>query len=137
MAEAVRHDDAGGFTLIELMVALVVFSLAAMALIRLEGAVIRSTRTLDTTLVAQMVARNIAVEALTDAQPPARGAASGVTDNGGATWQWTRVTEPLGDRGALRISIDVRGEGGQSLGHLVVFRPPAPPPVPAAPRPAS
>ena len=32
-----------GFTLIEMMVALAVFSLAAMALIRLEGATIRST----------------------------------------------------------------------------------------------
>ena len=52
-----RAETDRGFTLIEIMVALAVFSLAAMALVRLESATIRGASILDDTLVAQMVAR--------------------------------------------------------------------------------
>ena len=69
-------NNARGFTLIEVMVALAVFSLAALALIRLEGATIRSTALLGDTTLAQMVARNVAVEAITAASPPALGQAA-------------------------------------------------------------
>lgn len=121
-----------GFTLIELMVALAVFSLAALALIRVEGATIRGAASLDESLVAQMVARNVAVEALTDVRPPAAGVTRGSEDNGGRPWSWTRTTAPLGDQGALKIAVEVLGPGGAILGHLTVVRapPPAATPVP-------
>ena len=45
--------DERGFTLIEIMVALAVFSLAALALVRLESATIRGAAILDETLVAR------------------------------------------------------------------------------------
>ena len=112
-----------GFTLIEMMVALAVFSLAALALIRLEGATLRSTGILDETLTAQMVARNVAVEALTDAQPPAAGAANGNESNGGRSWSWTRRVTPLGDAGALRIDIAVAPEAGRPIARIMVVRP--------------
>ena len=115
--------DQRGFTLIEMMVALAVFSLAALALIRLEGATLRSTGILDETLTAEMVARNVAVEALTDAQPPPAGAASGSESNGGRRWAWTRRATPLGDAGALRIDIAVAPEAGRPIAHLMVVRP--------------
>lgn len=121
-----------GFTLIEVMVALAVFSLAALALIRLEGQTIRTTATLDDTMVAQMVARNVAVEALTDARPPLAGTSTGQEDNGGRQWSWTRVVAPLGDQGAMRIAVDVISPAGASLGHLIVVRTPPPPPMPGA-----
>jgi general secretion pathway protein I len=106
-----------------MMVALAVFSLAALALIRLEGATLRSTGILDETLTAQMVARNVAVEALTDAQPPAAGTASGNETNGGRGWTWTRQVTPLGDAGALRIDIAVASEAGPPIARLMVVRP--------------
>ncbi|WP_353205521.1 type II secretion system minor pseudopilin GspI [Sphingomonas sp.] len=111
-----------GFTLIEMMVALAVFSLAALALIRLEGATIRGAATLDTTLMAQMVARNVAIEALTDARAPALGSASGVEHNGGRAWRWTRVTQPTGDTRILRIDVSVRDASGRDAGRLTVVR---------------
>jgi general secretion pathway protein I len=113
-----------GFTLIEMMVAIAVFSLAALALIRLEGATIRNTAILNETMIAQLVARNVAVETLTDPQPPATGLTQGQEDNGGRAWQWTRMATTLGDQGALQIVIDVRDQAGTSLGHLTVIRPP-------------
>ncbi len=111
-----------GFTLIEMMVALAVFSLAALALIRLEGATIRGAGTLDSTLMAQIVARNIAIEALTDARAPAIGSATGVEQNGGRAWSWTRVTQPTGDTRILRIDVSVMDASGRNAGHLTVVR---------------
>ncbi len=73
-----------------MMVALAVFSLAALALIRLEGATIRGTSILDSTLTAQMVARNVAIEAMTDAKPPTVGIARGV----GAEWRQGLELDP-------------------------------------------
>lgn len=123
MPARVRITAQGGFTLIEMMVALVVFSLAAMALIRLEGATIRGAGTLDSTLIAQMVARNVAIEAMTDAQPPAIGSANGVEQNGGRNWSWTRLTQPTGDARILRIDVAVADTAGTVQGRLTVVRP--------------
>lgn len=115
-----------GFTLIEMMVALVVLSLAGLALIRLESAVAHSAATLDASAMAQIVAHNIAVEALTDAQPPTLGVAEGFEDNGGRRWHWRRTTAPIGDAGVLSIEVRVGDEARSGLGRLLVVRPPAP-----------
>ncbi len=123
-----------GFTLIEMMVALAVFSLAALALIRLEGATIRSTGSLDATLLAQIVARNIAVESLTDATLPVAGETRGVEENGGRLWSWRRIASPLGDQGAIQIEVSVADPAGTSLGHLSVIRLRDRPPTPKAPQ---
>ena len=111
-----------GFTLIEMMVALAVFSLAALALIRLESATIRGASLLDSTLTAQMVARNVAIEAMTDAKPPAAGVARGVEQNGGRAWSWTRTTRPTADARIVRIDVEVADAAGSRQGHLTVVR---------------
>lgn len=119
-----NRQPQAGFSLIEMMVALAVFALAAMALIRLEGAIIRSASSLDRTMMAQIVARNVAVETLTDAQPPVTGISNGVEDNGGRSWNWQRIAAPLGDQGAVRIDVTVSDTAGTALGRLTVVRPP-------------
>jgi general secretion pathway protein I len=121
VAEHLRPGERG-FTLIEMMVALAVFSLAALALIRLEGATIRGATTLDTTLMAQIVARNVAYTAMTDARAPTLGVASGVEQNGGRSWAWTRVVAPTGDARILKIDVTVMDPSGRSAGHLTVVR---------------
>lgn len=126
MAE--RGAAAAGFTLVEIIVALAVFSLAALALLRLEGQTVRSAQLLDETMLAQTVARNVVVEALTDARPPVRGTQQGVEQNGGRAWTWRRLAEPLGDQGAIRIEVSVAGPNGAVLGRLSAVRPPALPP---------
>lgn len=111
-----------GFTLIEMMVALAVFSLAALALIRLEGASFRGAAILDQTLVGQIVARNVAVDALTSAAPPALGTAQGIEQNGGRAWRWTRVVAPLGGGNAVKVDVTVADAGGTDVGKLTVVR---------------
>jgi general secretion pathway protein I len=112
-----------GFTLIEIMVALAVFSLAAMALVRLESATIRGASILDETLVAQMVARNVAIDAVTAAQPPTAGRVTGVETNGGQAWTWTRQVSALGGSSVLRIDVTVADRTGTQLGRLTMVRP--------------
>jgi general secretion pathway protein I len=112
-----------GFTLIEIMVALAVFSLAAMALVRLESATIRGATILDDTLIAQMVARNVAIDAVTAAQPPTAGAAAGSQTNGGRSWAWMRSVRAMGGSQVLRIDVTVANRSGAILGRSTMIRP--------------
>ena len=111
-----------GFTLIEMIVALAVFSLAALALLRLQAVAARTTATLDRTFLAQSVARNVAVEALTDARPPTVGDAQGVELNDGRSWRWARRAAPLGDGRFLRIDVSVTDQAGTTLAQQTVVR---------------
>ncbi len=120
--EPSRRSAQQGFTLIEMMVALAVFSLAALALIRLEGESFRSAATLDRVTMANIVARNVAVDALTDAKPPAIGTAQGVEVNAGRQWRWVRVTSDLGGGRVLKIEVNVTDAAGASSGRLLVIR---------------
>ena len=124
-----------------MMVALAVFSLAALALIRLEGASFRGAATLDRSLLAGIVARNVAVDAMTSATVPALGTEQGSGTNGGRVWRWTRIVSPLGDGDRVyRIDVVVADSAGTAA-KLTMVRdsPPAPIATPspiAAPSPA-
>jgi general secretion pathway protein I len=120
---SMRAETDRGFTLIEIMVALAVFSLAAMALVRLESATIRGASILDDTLVAQMVARNVAIDAVTQAQPPTAGTVTGAETNGGRRWTWRRSVRAMGGSSVLRIDVAVADRGGAVLGRLTMIRP--------------
>ena len=58
-----------GFTLLEMLVALSVISIAALALIRLDAYAIRTAGDLDESTMAGIVAQNRAVELWTDPGP--------------------------------------------------------------------
>jgi general secretion pathway protein I len=115
-------DREAGFTLIEMLVALAIFSLAALALLRLEGATVASTARLQDQALAQTVARNLAVEVLTDPEPPAFGRAAGREANGGRTWNWVRTVGRSPEPRIQQIRIEVRGENGPEQAGLTVFR---------------
>jgi general secretion pathway protein I len=111
-----------GFTLIEMLVALAIFSLAALALLRLEGATLSGTARLADTGVAQIVARNLAVELLTDPRAPAIGSANGQAVNGGTNWQWTRTVSRTDDVRIVRIDLAVADPAGRPMTRLSLAR---------------
>lgn len=117
-----RRSAEHGFTLIELLVALAIFSMAAVALLRLEGVVLASTATLQDRLIGQIVARNVAVLALTDPRPPVYGEVAGGETNAGRAWRWTRIVAPTPETGVQRIDIAVIDDTGRPAGGLTVFR---------------
>jgi general secretion pathway protein I len=111
-----------GFTLIETLVALAIFSLAALALLRLEGATIASTAMLSDWAVGQIVARNLAVGVMTDVRAPAFGGANGTVVNAGRTWRWVRDTKRTDDVRIVRIDIAVTDDAGRPSGALSMAR---------------
>ena len=104
------------------MVALAVFALAVLALVRLESATLRGAATIDETLAAAMVARSLATESATDARAPTLGQASGSTANGGRTWRWTRSVAATGDSRILRIDVAVADARGVQRGSATSVR---------------
>jgi len=111
-----------GFTLIEMLVALAIFSLAALALLRLGGATAANSARLTDQALAQIVARNLSVEALSDPIAPAFGTQGGVLVNAGRQWQWTRNVERSPEPRIQLITISVAGVQGPGRATLVVFR---------------
>ncbi len=111
-----------GFTLIEMLVALAVFGLAAMALIRLEGATLRTSGALETQAMARVVASNLAVETLSDPRAPSIGTATGIADNGGRQWRWTRVTQRTADPALVRVDIAIAEAAGAPIARFSLAR---------------
>jgi general secretion pathway protein I len=116
-------ESESGFTILEMLVALSVLSIAVLALVNLAGETIRNAGTIEDRMFANVVAENRAVEALTQFNPPAIGVAGGTETSANRTWRWTRKVSLSPDPEILRVDIDVtEQEGGQVLGAVTVFR---------------
>ncbi|WP_240330787.1 type II secretion system minor pseudopilin GspI [Sphingorhabdus sp. Alg239-R122] len=112
-----------GFTLLEVLVALAIFSLAALTLLRMTSASLSQTADLDQRFERQIVAQNLAAEILTDPRAPSLGEANGTVTNFGREFNWTRRAELIGDNDTLvRVDIAV-SEGRGSAVTLDVVRP--------------
>ena len=70
-----------------------------------------------------MVARTVAVEAVTDVQAPVAGRSDGRSANGGRDWTWTRVVSGTGDARIVRIDVTVADRSGQVLARTTMVRP--------------
>lgn len=120
-----RTDPQGrttGFTLLELMVALAVFAIAALALIRLEGLSLGQTAELDARLLREVTAQNLATELRTDPQPPPSGTAQGTATNGGRRFAWTRTVARRGVGDLLTVTLVVRADDGGAATTLMFLR---------------
>ena len=108
-----NHRQQSGFSLIEVMVALAIFGLAAVALIRLQGVSLASAATISDRQYAAIVARNQALEAMLVAAPPMP--AQGRERAGNRQWAWRRAISPGPDPGTLLIAVEVAGDNGQII----------------------
>ncbi|WP_197042261.1 type II secretion system minor pseudopilin GspI [Sandarakinorhabdus oryzae] len=102
-----------GFSLIEVMVALAIFGLAAVALIRLQGVSLASAATLSDRQYAAIVARNQALEAMLAATPPMP--VTGREQAGRRQWAWRQQVSPGPDPGTQLIRVDVIDDAGQVI----------------------
>jgi len=118
-----RASTDRGFTLIEMLVALSVFSLAALALIRLQAYTTHNAAELEIRVVAQSVVRNRAVEILTDPRPPVLGETHGEEQNGGLQWQWIQTAKLTEDQRFVQVDIAAREEKSGAPASLTILRP--------------
>jgi len=104
-----------GFSLLETIVALAVFSVTAMGLVSLNTQSVRISRELDTRLLARTVAENIAVDTVTAETLGLSPVTEGVAVQRGRSYAWTRTLEPTPQPGLYSVRIEVREEGGESI----------------------
>ncbi len=112
-----------GFTLLEMLVALAVISVAALTLVRLDAFTVRSAADLDARTLAQVVAQNEAVLLSTDPTPPTIGTSVGAADNAGQRFSIERRVARTADANLLRIDLIVRAEPGPGQAALTFIRP--------------
>ncbi|HZG33907.1 MAG TPA: type II secretion system minor pseudopilin GspI [Sphingopyxis sp.] len=116
------HDEVG-FTLLEMLVALSIISIAALTLVRLDAFAVRSAGDLDERTMAGIVAQNRAVELWTDPAPPTIGSNVSSIANAGRNWRIEQRVAPTADDSLLRIDLTVRPESGRGQATLTIIRP--------------
>jgi general secretion pathway protein I len=108
-----RRCARDGFTLVEMLVALAVFGLSAMALLNLAGENTRSAARVENRTLGGVVADNLVVEAVI-APSLSDGVSNGRTNLAGRDWSWTRIVAPTDVADIQRVEVRVSNEEGQA-----------------------
>ena len=117
-----RRRAEAGFTLIEMLVALSVFSIAALALVRLDAFALSTTSELGARAMANLVARNEAALAATDPGAIVRGTIEANVTNGGRNFVVRRTVTPTEDQRLVRIDILVREHGSGASSAMTMVK---------------
>lgn len=113
-----------GFSLVEVLVALVVVALALLALARTATVQVRSFDALRERTLAGWVAANVLTETRLAASLPPTGRSDGQLDLGGRAWRWQREVQATADAQIRRIDIRVfAGEAREPSASLTGFVP--------------
>ncbi|WP_374764934.1 type II secretion system minor pseudopilin GspI [Yunchengibacter salinarum] len=119
-----RPRSRPGFTLIEVLVALAVFAIGALALVRAGTENVRVADGLNSRALADMVAENRLVTVMMRGNAPDTGTRTGETRMAGRAFQWRQQVR-AGNNGLLSVRITVHPpDGGQELARLETVRAP-------------
>jgi general secretion pathway protein I len=112
-----------GFSLLEVVVAIAVFSLGAMATLNVLGQSGRNAKADEARLIAGIVAENRIAEVMAMSRPPPTGATRGSETALSRTWDWEMRVVPSPEPRILRIDVSVRETGhAQVLAEYSSFR---------------
>ncbi len=105
-----------GFTLLEVLVALLLLSLALVALMRLTALDLRASAQLRDTTLAQWVASNVLAETRLRSEFPPLGRSNGETRMANQRWRWELVIEPTQAPRIRKLDVTVTaiGEDGRA-----------------------
>ncbi|GAB2619604.1 type II secretion system minor pseudopilin GspI [Novilysobacter erysipheiresistens] len=114
---------ARGFSLIEMLVAMAVFSLVALALLNLAGENTRTAVVIEERVLAGVVADNRAVEAMLSTPAELAAQSSGTESVGDRDWGWTRTVSPTDMDAIVRVDVTVMPTGeDRVVAEASVFR---------------
>lgn len=112
-----------GFSLLEVVVAVAVFSLGALAVLNVLGQGSLSTIADESRAVAAIVAENRLAEAMAQTEPPPSGVTRGSEIALSRSWDWEVRIGPSPQPRILRIDVSVQESGSkQVLASLSSFR---------------
>ncbi len=104
-----KSNKISGMTLLEVMVALVIFAVAAISITKSIGELIANMPILEERTYAQWVADNVLVDAKLDPVFPAVGKKEGRMEMAGKEWYWRKeaVKTTDDDFRLLRVSVSL------------------------------
>ena len=97
-----------GFSLVEVIAALGVFSIAAMGMIHLSNETQINASHLDIRTLAEIEASNLVADAVTAPPPVSPGMETGESVQRGRTLKWSRTITATPQAGILLVAVDVR-----------------------------
>ena len=112
----------GGFTLVEVLVAMAVLGLAVLALLRLGTAHATTAMELEQAALGDIVAENALIDAQTQELVPAFGEESFTVANAGQTFTVRRTAERTAVDAVMLIGVEVWEEGGERIARLEGMR---------------
>jgi len=113
----------GGFSLLEVVVAIAVFSLGALATLNVLGQSGRNAEADEARVIAGVVAENRIAEVMAMSRPPPVGASRGTETALARDWDWEIQVGPSPEPRILRIDVRVREAGrDQVLAEYSSFR---------------
>jgi general secretion pathway protein I len=111
-----------GFSLLEVVVAIAVFSLGALATLNVLSESGRNATADEAGLIAGIVAENRIAEAIAARTPP-QGSGRGIERAMGRDWEWELAVSPSTEPRIMRIDVKVRQAGQtQVLAEFSSFR---------------
>ncbi|MEM6832699.1 MAG: type II secretion system minor pseudopilin GspI [Pseudomonadota bacterium] len=120
MANQQRNE--AGFTLIEVLMAMAIFSLIGVASLKLAGTATQSAAQVAAKTEASIVAENALVDALLEPGTLTRGEEKRSVRNFEQTWQLRQSVEATGQANVLRIRIAATGQAPYAAAQAVGFK---------------
>lgn len=108
-----------GFTLIEVLMALVIFSVAILGLMQAGTENIRATHSLRQKQIASIIADNQLILAQSSGRPIQKGAKQDVSRMDGQDWDWAITTSATSQLGFYKLVITVREKNSE---HVLITR---------------
>ncbi len=92
-----------GITIVETLVALFVFALAAVALIAMQAQSVETYSRVETRALGAIVIENALIDVMAARTPPSLGATEGEVELAGRSWRWRMDVFSTGDPESVRI----------------------------------
>lgn len=113
----------GGFSLLELLVAVAVLSLAAVTLLDHQASAARMTGRVQEQALAAIVAENRLALLSAQEESPAIGSRSGTAEQFGVSFRWAEVVRVVPGSELMSLDVTVTADGSDApLAKLTAFR---------------